>query len=92
LSAFACENSIAFRAFESPQQKVIASNLPTGTKSLQHINIRQHYLEHYVSITENIIEKIERAKEALADAFGSHVDPNKTKTVTGETLLAGARR
>jgi hypothetical protein len=50
LSAFVYENSIAFRAFDSPLWKVIASKLPTGTKSLQRINIRKHYLEHYVSI------------------------------------------
>jgi hypothetical protein len=36
--------------FDSPLWKVIASKLPTGTKSLQRINIRKHYLEHYVSI------------------------------------------
>jgi hypothetical protein len=69
LSAFACENSIAFRAFDSPIWKVIASKLPTGSKSLQSLNIRKHYVEHYVSIKESIIEKIDRAKDMYNITF-----------------------
>jgi hypothetical protein len=69
LAAFACENCIAFRTFESPIWKVIASKLPTGNTSLRRINIRKHYVEHYVSIKENIIENINKAKEAYDIPF-----------------------
>jgi len=69
VAAFACENSIAFRAFESPLWKVIASKLPTGNQSLRSINIRKHYVEHYVSIKQKIVESIDKAKEVYHIPF-----------------------
>jgi hypothetical protein len=45
IAAFASENSLAFRAFESPTCKLIAEKLPVGSnKGLQTINIMKHYI------------------------------------------------
>jgi hypothetical protein len=63
LSAFSCENSIAYAAFESTTWKLIADKLPVGSgKSLQSINLRKLYVEHYVSIKQHIMECIRKAK------------------------------
>jgi len=63
LSAFACENSLSFAAFESVTWKVIAEKLPVGNgRSLQSLNIRKHYVEHYISIKQHLIECITAAK------------------------------
>jgi hypothetical protein len=63
LSAFSCENGIAYAAFESMTWKLIAQKLPVGNaKSLQSINMRKHYVEHYISIKQHIIECITSAK------------------------------
>ena len=43
--------------------------MPTGSKSLQSLNIRKHYVEHYASINENIIASIDRAKDAYNIPF-----------------------
>jgi hypothetical protein len=62
ISAFACENSVAYKAFKSP--KLIANKLPVGNvKSIQNLNLRKHYVEHYVSIKEKIISSIAVAKQ-----------------------------
>ncbi len=64
ISAFACENSVAFNAFGSPTWKLIAKKLPVGNvKSIQRLNLRKHYVEHYVSIKEKIISSIAAAKQ-----------------------------
>ena len=47
LAAFASENSLAFRAFESTTWKVIAAKLPVmSNRCLSNINIKKHYVEH----------------------------------------------
>jgi hypothetical protein len=72
LAAFACENSLAFRAFESTTWKVIAEKLPVmKNKTLQKINIKKHYVEHYVSIKQHIQAHIEAAKTAYHIPFMS---------------------
>jgi hypothetical protein len=54
---------LPFRDFQSPTWKVIADKLPVGSsKSLQTINMRKHYVEHYMAIREIIKENIEEAK------------------------------
>ncbi len=64
LSVFACENSVAYKAFESNTRKLIANKLPVGHgRSLQSINLRKHYVEHYVSIKENIMSQIGPAQK-----------------------------
>ena len=63
LSAFSCENSLAYCAFESITWKLIAEKLPVGnSKSLQSNNIRMNYVEHYVSIKQHVIQCISSAK------------------------------
>lgn len=63
LSAFSCENSLAYCAFENITWKLIAEKLPVGnSKSLQSINIRKHYVEQYVSIKQHVIQCISSAK------------------------------
>jgi hypothetical protein len=50
-AAFACENSLSYRAFDSPFWKIIASKLPVGNvDTMTSINIRKHYVEHYVTV------------------------------------------
>jgi hypothetical protein len=72
LAAFACENSLAFRAFESSTWKVIASKLPVmHNKTLQSINIKKHYVEHFVSIRQHIQAHIETAKKEYHIPFMS---------------------
>jgi len=63
IAAFASENSLAYRAFESPTWKLIAQKLPVGSgKTLETINIRKHYVEHYVTIREHIASSLNEAK------------------------------
>ena len=65
LAAFACENSISFNAFESPTWKVICSKLPVKqSDNIKTINMRRHYIEHYVTIKDHIITVIQAAKES----------------------------
>jgi hypothetical protein len=72
LAAFASENSLPFRAFQSPTWKVIADKLPVGSsKSLQAINMRKHYVEHYMTIRELIKENIKEAKMLYTVPFMS---------------------
>ncbi len=53
VAAFACKNSLAFRAFESNTWKILAQKLPVGNSaSLGSISIRKHYVEHYITIKE----------------------------------------
>ena len=62
LAAFACENSLAYRAFESNTWKVIANKLPVGNnRNLQRVNIRKIYVEHYITIKEHIMFNIAEA-------------------------------
>jgi len=64
IAAFACENSLAYKAFQSPTWKLIAEKLPVGQgKTLQTINIRKHYVEHYVTVRQHIISRIKEALE-----------------------------
>jgi hypothetical protein len=63
ISAFACENSLVFKAFQSPTWKVIADKLPVGGgRGIHSINIRKHYVEHYITIREQITKSIQEAK------------------------------
>ncbi len=70
IAAFACKNSPAFRAFDSPTWKLIADKLPVGSgKGLQPINIRKHYVEHYATIRQQITNSIKEAKSFYAIPF-----------------------
>jgi hypothetical protein len=63
LAAFACDNSLAFRAFDSNTWKIIESKLPVGkNRNLQHLNVRKVYIEHYVTIKEHIISQVAEAR------------------------------
>jgi hypothetical protein len=63
---------LPFRAFQSPTWKVIADKLPVGSsKSLQAINMRKHYVEHYMAIRELIKENIKEAKMLYTVPFMS---------------------
>jgi hypothetical protein len=55
IAAFACENSLSFKAFKGPTWKLIANKLPIVTaRSLESINIEKHYIEHYEMIKQMI--------------------------------------
>jgi len=70
LSAFACENSVAYSAFVSPTWKLIANKLPVGNnKSFESLNLWKHYFEHYVTIKLRIIECIDKAKATYIIPF-----------------------
>jgi len=75
IAAFACENSLAYKAFQSPTWKLIAEKLPVGQgKTLQTINIRKHYVEHYVTVRQHIISRIKEALEYFhVDFFVSFI-------------------
>jgi hypothetical protein len=65
LAAFTCENIISFNIFESPTWKVICSKLPVKNSThMRTINLRRHYVEHYVSIKEHIMNRIQAAKDS----------------------------
>ena len=65
VAAFACKNSLAFRAFESNTWKILAQKLPVGNSpSLGSINIRKHYVEHYIIIKDYIILQTSDAKQS----------------------------
>jgi len=65
LAAFACKNSLAFRAFESNTWKILAQKLLVGNSpSLGSINIRKHYIEHYITIKDYIIQQIADARQS----------------------------
>jgi hypothetical protein len=50
--------------FKSPTWKLIPEKLPVGsTKSLKTINMRQHYVEHYVMIRKLIADNIKQTKK-----------------------------
>ncbi len=64
LSAFASENSISFTAFESNTWKMIASKLPVvHNRQVQTMNMRKHYVEHYVTIKKFILQEINAASK-----------------------------
>lgn len=64
--ALACEHSLSINAFESLTWKVIASKLPVSNqKTLANINVRKHYVEHYVTIKQDIIAQIDAAKDNM---------------------------
>jgi len=63
LAAFACQNSLSFNAFESTTWKVIADKLPVGNRGLKTLNLRKHYVEHYVSLKQSFLEMIAEAKK-----------------------------
>jgi hypothetical protein len=64
IAAFACENSLAYKAFESPTWKLIANKLPVGQgRGLESINIRKHYVEHYVTVRQHITSSIQEAMQ-----------------------------
>ena len=70
LSAFASENSISFAAFESNTWKMIASKLPVmQNRQLQTMNMRKHYVEHYVTIKKHISDEINAAAKAYHIPF-----------------------
>jgi hypothetical protein len=49
---------------------LIAINLPVGNvKSIQRLNLRKHYVEHYVSIKEKIISSIAAVKKEYNITF-----------------------
>jgi Fe-S-cluster formation regulator IscX/YfhJ len=69
ISAFACEQSLSYNAFNSPIWKVIANKLPVGDKSLTHFNICKHYVEHYVMMKKMIMGSICEAKQVYTIPF-----------------------
>jgi hypothetical protein len=63
ISAFACENSLAFKAFQSPTWKVIADKLPVGGgRGIHSIKTRKNYVVYYVTIREQITRSIQEEK------------------------------
>jgi len=65
LSAFASENSIAFSAFQSNTWKMIVSKLPVmHNRQMQTMNMRKHYVEHFVTIKKIITQETSSAAKA----------------------------
>jgi hypothetical protein len=70
LSVFASENSISFMAFESNTWKMIASKLPAvHNRQVQTMNMRKHYVEHYVTIKKFISQEINAASKVYHIPF-----------------------
>lgn len=64
LSAFACEKSLAFIAFESATWKVLTNKLPvTNSRQMQTISLRKPYISHNVTLKEHIMEELKAKKE-----------------------------
>jgi hypothetical protein len=64
IAAFACENSLVFWAFQSPTWKLIANKLHVvQARSLENINIRKHYVEHFVTMKDMIKNEMKEAKQ-----------------------------
>jgi hypothetical protein len=64
IAVFACENSLAFKAFQSPTWKLIADKLPVGGgRGVSSINIRTHYVEHYVTIRDKNTRNLQEARD-----------------------------
>jgi hypothetical protein len=62
-AAFACENSLSYRVFDSPFWKILASKLPVGNlDALTSFNICKHYVEHDISV-KKIVQQIRDARE-----------------------------
>jgi hypothetical protein len=69
ISAFACEQSLSYNAFNSPIWKVIADKLPVGNRTLTHFNVRKHYVEHYLTMKNMIMGSIREAKQVYTIPF-----------------------
>jgi hypothetical protein len=70
LAAFSSKHSLAYQAIQSPIWKVIANKLPVcSCKSVQKINMKKHYLEHYVKIRQLIMDHIKEAKMVYTIPF-----------------------
>jgi len=69
ISAFACEQSLSYNAFNSPIWKVIADKLPVGNRTLTHFNVRKHYVEHYLTTKNMIMGSIREAKQVYTIPF-----------------------
>ncbi len=69
ISAFACEQSLSYNAFNSPIWKVIADKLRVGNRTLTHFNVRKHYVEHYLTTKNMIMGSIREAKQVYTIPF-----------------------
>ena len=71
ISAWAAEQSLSYRAFETQRWRLIASQLPVGLGGMTSFNPRKHMVELYETLKQGIVEEINLAKQQFHIPFMS---------------------
>jgi hypothetical protein len=69
IAAWAAEQSLSYRSFQTPRWRVIASQLPVGVNGMTVFNPRKHNVELYVTIREKIKRSIAKVSQEFSIPF-----------------------
>ena len=69
ISAWAAEQSLSYRTFETQQWRLIASQLPVGFGGMTSFNPRKLMVELYEMLKRGIVEEINLAKQQFHIPF-----------------------